>query len=206
MLRANTDRRAAESATFDGAFRDDVVEGLGRPPRAIAARWLYDERGAALFEEITRLPEYYPTRTERGLLNAHAREIADLARGTQSVVEFGSGSSGKTPTLLSAVKPASYVPIDICREFLRQSAADLAASFPRLRIHPIEADFAGLVSLPPWVAGSPRLGFFAGSTIRNLTVPAAVDLLRTFARILGQDGKLLIGIDRIKDVDVLIPA
>jgi L-histidine N-alpha-methyltransferase len=205
MLLLNTNRQSRES-TVNSAFRRDVLEGLACRPRAVPARWLYDERGSELFEEITLLPEYYPTRTEHRILGGHAQDIADRVGEAQTVVEFGSGSSGKTPTLLSAVKPSTYVPIDISGEFLRKSAFNLAASFPRLRIHPIEADFTNPISLPPSVASRPRLGFFAGSTIGNLTVPAAVDLLRTFVRTLGQDGLLLIGIDRIKDPGVLVPA
>jgi L-histidine N-alpha-methyltransferase len=206
MLLLKTNRQPTESAEIDSVFRGDVLEGLSRLPRAIPARWLYDERGSELFEEITLLPEYYPTRTERAILEAHARAIANCVGGVRTVVEFGSGSSCKTPTLLSAVNPSTYVPVDISGEFLRKSAVNLAASFPRLHIHPIEQDFTSPVLLPPIVASGPRLGFFAGSTIGNLTVPAAVDLLRTFVRTLGKDGMLLIGIDRVKDAGVLVPA
>jgi len=206
MLLLDTDRQPAESATIDPAFRADVLRGLAARPRAIPARWLYDERGSELFEEITRLPEYYPTRTERRLLSAHAQDIADHAVGVRTVVEFGSGSSGKTPTLLSAVKPAAYAPIDICGEFLRRSAAKLAASFPQTRVHPVEGDFTRPVPLPASIGPGRRLGFFAGSTIGNLPVPAAVDLLRTFVRTLGEDGMLLIGIDRVQAPDLLVPA
>src|SRR5271167_4464717 len=101
MLLLESDRMPSESTTVDRAFRADVLEGLGRLPRAIPARWLYDERGSELFEEITLLPEYYPSRTERGILSAHAPAIADCVGRAKTVVEFGSGSSGKTPTLLS---------------------------------------------------------------------------------------------------------
>ena len=194
------------SVAIESAFRTDVLEGLATRPRAIPARWLYDERGSELFEEITLLPEYYQTRAERAILHAHAGEIADCVGEVRTVVEFGSGSSGKTPALLSALKPSSYVPIDISGEFLRRSAANLAASFPYLRIHPIEGDFAHPIPLPVALGSGARLGFFAGSTIGNLTAPGAVDLLRTFGRTLGGDGMLLIGIDRIKDIDRLVPA
>ena len=205
ILPSTLDERRPQAAT-DSAFREDVLEGLFSRPRTIPARWLYDERGSELFEAITRLPEYYPTRTERAILTARARAIAQYARHVRTVVEFGSGSSSKTPTLLSAVKPSAYVPIDISGEFLRKSAAGLATSFPDLRIQPIEADFSDPVVLPAALTSRPRLGFFAGSTIGNLTAPAAVDLLRTFVRTLGPDGLLLIGIDRVKDPAVLVPA
>lgn len=200
------DERRRAAAPVDSAFRADVLEGLARRPRAIPARWLYDERGSELFEDITRLPEYYPTRTERGLLKTYAGDIADCAGVVETVVEFGSGSSGKTPALLSAVRPSTYVAVDICGKFLRKSTAGLAASFPGVRVYPIEGDFTRPVCLPPAAGSGVSLGFFAGSTIGNLTVPMAVDLLRTFAGTLGEDGMLLIGIDRIKDTDVLIAA
>ena len=206
MLLVDADECLPKSPTVNSTFRTDVLKGLSSRPRAIPARWFYDERGSELFEEITQLPEYYQTRTERSILSARAREIADFVGEVRTVVEFGSGSSGKTPTLLSAVKPSTYVPVDISGEFLRKSAANLAASFPDLRIHPIEGDFTSPVLLPHAVAPGPRLGFFAGSTIGNLTVAAAVDLLRTFGRTLGEDGMLLIGIDRPKDIDRLIAA
>lgn len=206
MLLLSPDQRPADLTSADGAFRADVLEGFARLPRAIPARWLYDERGSELFEEITRLPEYYPTRTERGILSAQAGAIAAHAGGARTVVEFGSGSSCKTPTLLSAVRPSAYVPIEISGAFLRKSVASLASAFPGMRIHPIEADFAHPISLSRVTAPGPRLGFFAGSTIGNLTPPAAVDLLRTFVRTLGQDSLLLIGVDRVKDAGVLVPA
>jgi L-histidine N-alpha-methyltransferase len=206
MLSLKIAERQHAWAAMDPRFRADVLEGLARRPRSVPARWLYDEPGSQLFEEITRLAEYYPTRTERGLLNAHARDVAEWAGGVRTVVEFGSGSSGKTPLLLSAVKPSSYVPIDISGEFLRTSSANLAAAFPHLRIHPIEGDFTRPVWLSPAVAPGPRLGFFAGSTIGNLSAFAAIDLLRTFVRTLGEDGMLLIGIDRVKSADLLVPA
>jgi L-histidine N-alpha-methyltransferase len=206
MLLLDADLRLPAPVPEGDAFRTDVLEGLSSPQRAIPARWLYDERGSELFEEITRLPEYYPTRTERGILNAQARDIASRVTGAHTLVEFGSGSSGKTPTLLAAVQPDAYVPIDICGAFLRASAASLAAEFPALRVHPITADFTHPVALPAWATAGPCLGFFAGSTIGNLVAPAAVDLLRSFARTLGEDGKLLIGIDRVTDPGILLPA
>jgi dimethylhistidine N-methyltransferase len=121
-------------------------------------------------------------------------------------VEFGSGSSAKTPLLLSAVNPSAYIPIDISGEFLRASAAALSKAFPTLPVHPVEADFTHILTLPDVIKGVPRLGFFPGSTIGNLAVPTAVDLLRVMASTLGKGGMLLIGIDRIKDTAILLPA
>ncbi len=190
----------------DPAFRADVLAGLSSRPRALPARWFYDRRGSELFEEITRLPEYYLTRTERWILTAHAKDIAELTGPGHAVVEFGSGSSAKTPLLLSAIAPSAYVPIDISGAFLRDSVIALARQFPTLPIHPIEGNFMKRLVLPTSLGNNPRLGFFPGSTIGNLNAPAAVSLLRILWDTLGEGAKLLIGIDRIKPASVLIPA
>src|SRR5690349_12941407 len=120
----------------DPAFRADVLAGLAAPVPAIPARWFYDHRGSELFEEITRLPEYYPTRTEAALLERYAAEIAARVGTGEAVIEFGSGSSAKTPILLRAVQPSAYVPVDISGDFLRESAAGLQAEFPGLPVFP----------------------------------------------------------------------
>lgn len=198
--------RQQAHAGVDPAFRADVIAGLSGARKAIPARWFYDHRGSELFEEITRLPEYYPTRVERELLAAHAPDVARLAGRGRAVVEFGSGSSAKTPLLLGAVDPSAYVPIDISSEFLRESATALAQRFPSLSVHPIAADFMHPIELPPAIDDSPRLGFFPGSTIGNLTAPTAVDLLRAMAGTLGVGAMLLIGMDRVKDEAVLVSA
>ena len=193
-------------AAADPAFRADVLAGLAAPIPAIPARWLYDRRGSELFEAITDLPEYYLTRTERALLERHSPDVAHLAGTGDAVVEFGSGSSAKTPILLRAVQPSAYVPIDISGEFLRDSAAALAVEFPSLPIYPVEADFMRPITLPEAVAGAPKLGFFPGSTIGNLVARTAVDLLRAMKDTLGVGAFLLIGMDRIKDEAVLTGA
>ena len=190
----------------DAAFRADVLAGLAAPVPAVPARWLYDRRGSELFEEITRLPEYYLTRTDMALLERHCAEVAAMVGAGHAVVEFGSGSSTKTPILLRAAAPAAYVPIDISGDFLRDSASALQAQFPDLPIHPVEADFMRPIQLPDAVASLPKLGFFPGSTIGNLVARTAVDLLRAMKETLGQGSTLLIGMDRIKDLDILIPA
>ena len=194
------------AAAADPAFRADVLAGLAAPIPAIPARWLYDRRGSELFEAITDLPEYYLTRTERALLERHSPDVAHLAGTGDAVVEFGSGSSAKTPILLRAVQPSAYVPIDISGEFLRDSAAALAVEFPSLPIYPVEADFMRPITLPEAVAGAPKLGFFPGSTIGNLVARTAVDLLRAMKDTLGVGAFLLIGMDRIKDEAVLTRA
>jgi L-histidine N-alpha-methyltransferase len=197
---------AAAPAKTDDAFRADVLAGLSGPIRAIPARWLYDRRGSELFEEITRLPEYYPTRLDTALLEAHCGEVAEIAGAGQAVVEFGAGSAAKTPILLRCVAPSAYVPIDISGDFLRESADALAAEFPDLPIHPVEADFMHSIPIPEAVAGEPKLGFFPGSTIGNLVPKTAVDLLRAMRAALGVGAYLLIAMDRVKDVGVLLRA
>ena len=190
----------------DTAFREQVLAGLAQRHKAIPARWFYDETGSALFEAITELPEYYPTRAETGILDRHGADFAAAIGPGRAVVEFGSGSSTKTPLLLRAISPAAYVPIDISGEFLRQSAATLAKSFPGLPVFPVEADFTKPVELPEQVADMPKLGFFPGSTIGNLVPPSAVDLLRSMRRTLGEGTMLLIGMDRLKDEATLLAA
>jgi dimethylhistidine N-methyltransferase len=195
-----------EQSLADPNFRADVLSGLGGQPRAIPARWFYDRRGSELFEAITDLPEYYPTRTETALLMQIGPQLGALAASNAAVVEFGSGSSAKTPILLRAIDPAAYVPIDISGEFLRHSARELSASFPGLPVLPVEADFLRPVPLPPEVSGLPKLGFFPGSTIGNMNAFRAVDLLRAMREWLGEGARLLIGMDRIKSPDILVPA
>ncbi len=190
----------------DPAFRRDVLNGLTARPRTIPARWLYDRTGSELFEAITVLPEYYLTRTEQAILSRAVHEIAQLAGPGRTIVEFGSGSSTKTRILLRATKPAAYVPIDISRDILREATARLSVEFAELPIHPVEGDFTETLRLPPAVGFLPRLGFFPGSTIGNLLAPDAVVLLRTMASTLGHGSMLLIGIDRIKDPGILLPA
>ena len=190
----------------DPQFRADVLDGLARRPRAIPARWFYDRRGSELFEAITDLPEYYPTRTERSILETACPEVAVIAGTGRAVVEFGSGSSTTTPILLDAVAPSVYVPIDISGDFLRESSKVLGEQFPDLLVLPFEADFMRPLSLPKTIADTPKLGFFPGSTIGNMIPLMAVDLLRAMRSSLGVGAMLLIGMDRIKGADVLVPA
>lgn len=185
------------------AFRSDVLAGLAQPQKAIPARWLYDDAGSELFEAITRLVEYYPTRAETEILTGHGDEFRELIGPGRAVVEFGSGSSAKTPLLLRAIEPAAYVPLDISGDFLRAAAADLAGKFPGLPVYPVEADFMREVELPAAVHALPKLGFFPGSTIGNMVARTAVDLLRSMRATLDAGSQLLIGMDLVKDVAVL---
>jgi L-histidine Nalpha-methyltransferase len=195
-----------QASLADPQFRADVLAGFERRPRAIPARWFYDRRGSELFEKITDLPEYYPTRSETAVLGAIGGELRERIGAGRAVVEFGSGSSTKTPLLLEAIEPSAYVPIDISGDFLRESSKALSARFPNLLVLPFEADFTRPLTLPRTIAAAPKLGFFPGSTIGNLIPHAAVDLLRAMRASLGEGAMLLIGMDRIKDADVLVPA
>jgi dimethylhistidine N-methyltransferase len=195
-----------DESGVDLAFRADVLEGLRGTPKAIPARWLYDDAGSQLFEDITQVPEYYPTRAETEILRTRAGEFAEIIGPGRAVVEFGSGSSVKTPLLLSAIEPASYVPLDIAGDFLRAAAADLAEKFPGLPVYPVEADFMRRVELPAAVAEQPKLGFFPGSTIGNMVARTAIDLLRSMRETLGTGAHLLIGMDLIKDEKLLVAA
>jgi dimethylhistidine N-methyltransferase len=187
-------------------FRTEVITGLTARPRTLSPRWFYDHRGSELFEAITGLPEYYLARAERDILLERGGEIARIAGRGRALIELGSGSSLKTPLLLKALAPAAYVPIDISGKFLQEASAALAKRFPALSIRPVTADFMRPLTLPSSVGNLPRLGYFAGSTIGNMTVPMAVDFLRAIAHTLGEDALLLIGIDRIKDRKRLLAA
>jgi L-histidine N-alpha-methyltransferase len=193
-------------ATADPQFGADVLAGLSAPIPAIPARWLYDRRGSELFDDITRLPSYYPTRTETALLNDIMPAIAARIPKGVAVVEFGAGSATKTPMLLEAIAPAAYVAVDISGDYLEQSAAELQQRLPSLHVIPVVADFARPFALPPEVAELPKLGFFPGSTIGNFVPWSATDLLRQFRALLGPCAQLLIGMDRVKPVERMVAA
>ncbi len=190
----------------DPAFREDVLAGLSAPIPAIPARWLYDRRGSELFDEITRLPAYYPTRTETALLEEILPDVAARVSAGSAVVEFGAGSATKTPLLLEAITPSAYVPVDISGDYLRESAAEIADRFPAIAVEPVVADFARAFSLPGSIERMPKLGFFPGSTIGNFVPRTATDLLRSFRDLLGCSAQLLIGMDKVKPVERLIAA
>ena len=188
------------------AFRDDVLAGLSAPIPAVPARWLYDHRGSELFDAITRLPSYYPTRTEIGIFHSIMPEIAAHVPNGSAVIEFGAGSATKTPILLETIAPAAYVPVDISGDYLAGSAAELRQQFPSLEVIPVVADFARPFTLPGGIELLPKLGFFPGSTIGNFIPRSATDLLRQFRELLGDGALLLIGMDRVKPVERLIAA
>lgn len=185
-------------------FRAAVVDGLSQPQKRIPSKYFYDERGSKLFEQITRLPEYYLTRTEVALLRSHAAEFAELIGPHASLVEFGSGSSTKVRILLDALEaPSAYIPIDISRDHLIDSAKGLAVAYPELLVVPVAADYTQPLELPEIPNEVVRIGFFPGSTIGNFSHAEAVDFLHTLATELGTDNGLLIGVDLKKDPAIL---
>jgi dimethylhistidine N-methyltransferase len=184
-------------------FLRDVLAGLSASPKTLPCKYFYDERGSALFDEITTLDEYYPTRCELAILRDHAAEIAAAVGPGAVLVEYGSGSSVKTRVLLDALPcPAAYVPVDISSEHLMQSAGHLAREYPHLPVIPAVADFTRHFTLPPMPPGR-RVVYFSGSTIGNFTPPEARTLLSGIARLVGGPGGLLIGADLQKRRDVL---
>jgi L-histidine N-alpha-methyltransferase len=198
-------RAKHESAQSD--FAAAVLSGFARMPRSIPCRFFYDATGCELFEEIVKLEEYYPTRVEAGLLEAHGAEIAQLVGSGRVLVEFGSGSSRKTSLLIGALGDIpAYVPIDIAGESLREAAAWLSCRHPDLTILPLIADFTKTRALPKTAQRHRKLGFFSGSTIGNLTHVEAQVFLANAARLLGPGSAFLLGVDLKKPASILIPA
>ena len=194
-----------DSARAD--FAQAVLAGFARKQRSLPCRFFYDARGSALFEEITQLEEYYPTRVETALLEAYGAEIAERMGDARILVEFGSGSSRKTSLLLSALSRVSvYVPIDVAGESLAEAAEWLSERHEGLAIRPLVADFTKTSTLPVVARRRPKLGFFSGSTIGNLTHDEAQAFLVNAARLLGRDAAFLVGVDLKKDPAILIPA
>ena len=198
----------ARNRAYDAepSFREDILAGFARVPKATSARWFYDKRGSELFEAITALSEYYPTRAETSLLQTFGDEIGEHIGPGRAVIEFGAGSAAKTPHLLRHIAPSAYVAVDISGDFLRESSAALAREFPDVPVQALEADFTRPLTLPKNLWDAPKLGFFPGSTIGNFEPAAAADLLRSFRLSLGEDAMLLIGMDRIKDPTVMVAA
>jgi L-histidine Nalpha-methyltransferase len=188
-------------------FAAAVLEGLDHPPRSIPCRFFYDARGCELFEEITQLEEYYPTRVETALLEAHGKEIGALAGMGSALIEFGSGSSRKTSLLISALRNlVAYIPIDVAAESLQEALGWLSLRHRGLAMEPVVADFTKPVVLPKIARARPKLGFFSGSTIGNLTHDEARAFLKNAARLLGRGSRFLIGVDLKKPTSILLPA
>lgn len=188
-------------------FRVDLLEGLSKSPKALAPKWFYDAEGSRLFEDITRLTEYYPTRQEAALLTRVAPEIAQVAGLDAVVVEFGSGASEKTRILLDALeRPSVYVPLDISPDALTEAAGRIAAAYPDMNVRPIVGDFEHLSPLPKDLGGERRVGFFPGSTLGNLEPEEAVRFMSSARRMLGEGALFLLGVDLVKDEATLVRA
>lgn len=194
---------------WDAGFARAMIEGLTSQPKQTSPKWLYDARGSALFEQITELPEYYPTRTEIALLQAYLPQMVEGLGPGAVVVELGSGSSRKTLLLLSALPaPAVYAPIDISVSALQGACEALRRRYPDLELAPVVADFTETLVLPEQLARQrgARLGFFPGSTLGNFPPEQALALLRSLRQLLGQGSCLLIGLDTVKSEATLLPA
>jgi dimethylhistidine N-methyltransferase len=193
-----------EPVTGDPQFARDVLAGLTARPKRLSPKYFYDETGSRLFEQITELPEYYPTRSELAILSTHAKEIAGFLPANAAMVEFGSGSFRKARILLDAAPDlVAYVPVDISSEMLEQEAAELRHDYPRLQVLPVAADFTQPFRLPSATASLARAGFFPGSTLGNFEPHDAAAFLRHAGRMLGAGAVLILGIDLVKDASVL---
>jgi len=184
-------------------MRADVIAGLSQRHKRLSPKYFYDQRGSRLFDAITELPEYYPTRTEIRILQRHGAEMAQMVGRDALLVELGSGSSYKIRVLLQALEPAVYVPVDISREHLLESAGALARSFDGLAVHAVCADYSVPFELPLNADDRVRAAFFPGSSVGNFGPNEARRFLRRVGSLVGLDCKLLIGVDLIKEVAVL---
>lgn len=197
---------SAPKLTKNHALVTDALQGLTAQAKSLNPKWLYDHRGSALFEEITGLPEYYPTRTEARILRERAKELAQLVPAGGALVELGSGASVKTRTLLDAGSHfGTYVPIDISRDFLLETADDLRSRYPDLNVAPVVADFSAPVALPDGLSQMPKVGFFPGSTIGNLT-PDRAQALLSGARAWDGIDAFILGADMVKNTQELVAA
>ncbi len=204
IMLARRPGRPAKREEATETFAADVVAGLSARPKTLLPKYFYDSLGSQLFEQITLLPEYYPTRIELRILRDNARALAEMMPKEAVLVEFGAGSAIKAKILLNAAPQiAAYVPVDISAEFLADEARRLERDVPRIGVFPVAGDFTQPFELPAAVRGRPRVGFFPGSTIGNFEPAQATAFLRQAADILGPEATLIIGADRVKDEAVL---
>jgi dimethylhistidine N-methyltransferase len=189
-------------------FRADVLAGLSASQKTLPSRWLYDGLGCGLFEEITRLEEYYPTRTETAILRDNSLSISEFCGSEAALIEYGAGAGIKTEILLGAMrKPDLYVPIDIAGDFVERTVDRIRGRFPSLSVRPIVADFTTDFDVSPQLNGHERrIAFFPGSTIGNLDDDATGAFLRRMRRHTGKEGRAIVGVDLKKDIATLISA
>ena len=198
--------RADHAIVSTAPMAAEILAGLRASPKRIAPKYFYDDTGSTLFDKITEQPEYYPTRTEIGILRDNAPAIAALIRPGSAIVEFGSGCAGKIRVLLQAIKPAQavYVPVDICASVVEDEAARMRRDFPGLAVHPVTTDFSRPFNLPaPAIEAPARVGFFPGSTIGNFEPHQAAAFFREAGRTLGPQSILIVGVDLIKPTEIL---
>jgi L-histidine Nalpha-methyltransferase len=188
------------------AFAGDVIGDLSRQPKRLSPKYFYDAAGSELFEQITLLPEYYPTRTELSILRDRGSAIAAIVPKSAALVEFGAGATTKARLLLKQCAFGAYVPVDISGDFLEAQADALRKDFPDLGVYPVTADFTAPFALPEAVAAMPKVGFFPGSTLGNFEPHEACAFLRSAREILGQGAQMVIGVDLEKDERVLYRA
>jgi len=194
---------------FDEAtsvFAGDVIGDLSRFPKKLSPKYFYDAKGSELFEQITVLPEYYPTRTELSILRERGGEIAAMIPQGAALVEFGAGATTKVRLVLERSRFAAYVPVDISGDFLKAQADGLRRDFPALAVYPVAADFTAPFALPDAVAGLPKVGFFPGSTLGNFEPQEALAFLRSAREILGANAQMIVGVDLEKDERTLYDA
>src|SRR5258707_4132397 len=199
----------AQSYPFDeqtSAFAGDVIGDLSQFPKRLSPKYFYDAAGSELFEQITVLPEYYPTRTELGILRSRGDEIASIIPKGAALVEFGAGATTKVRLLLERCDFGAYVPVDISGDFLNAQAGGLRKDFPELGVYPVAADFTAPFALPEPIAEMAKVGFFPGSTLGNFEPHEACGFLRSARDILGQGAQMVIGVDLEKDERVLYEA
>ena len=187
-------------------FAGDVLDDLSQHPKRLSPKYFYDAAGSELFEQITLLPEYYPTRTELSILRDRGSAIAATIPEGAALVEFGAGATTKVRLLLNECALGAYVPVDISSDFLKAQAEALRQDFTGLAVYPVAADFTAPFALPDVIAGMPKVGFFPGSTLGNFEPHEACAFLRSARDILGQDAQLVIGVDLEKDERVLYEA
>src|SRR5271167_689267 len=185
------------------AFAREAVQDLSQQPKRLSPKYFYDATGSELFEAITRLPEYYPTRTELSILRDRGGDIAAIIPKGAALIEFGAGATTKVRLLLENCAISAYVPVDISGDFLQGQANALRRDFPGLAVYPVAADFTAPFALPDPVAAMPKVGFFPGSTLGNFEPHEACAFLRSARDILGHGAQMIIGVDLEKDERVL---
>ena len=201
---ASVDATAASDPST--SFAHDALAALSQNPKRLSPKYFYDEAGSELFEQITVLPEYYPTRVELSILRERATDIRAFIPKGAALVEFGAGSTTKVRLLLDVCEFACYVPVDISGDYLNAQAIALRGDFPDLAVHPVTADFTAPFALPDAVKDMPKVGFFPGSTLGNFEPHEASAFLRSAREILGKGGQMLLGVDLEKDERVLSAA